>query len=206
MFNILHQNNCSFKKYDIFYFIFTNITEILSVYIEIIIFLGFQMLCLHFIYHAFIFLTPAFFKTEYFRLKIFLKLLFIIYFISFFFYYYILLPITINFFIEFQKLTIYLHFEAKIIEYLDFLIFLYYGFLFYLQFIAFLFLLINHFITPKLIKKFRKLFYYLFLILIILIYPPEILIQININIFIIVFYELIILFFLLKFKCYYLQR
>lgn len=152
------------------------------------------------------FLTPAFFKTEYFHLKTFLRLFFITYFVSFIFYYYILLPITINFFIEFQKLTIYLHFEARIIEYLDFLIFLYYGCLFYLQFIAFFFLIINYFITLKLIKKFRKLFYYLFLILTTLICPPEILIQININIFVIVSYEFIILLFLLKFKCYYLQR
>jgi len=164
------------------------------------------MLCLHFIYHAYTFLVPAFFRTEFFRLKMFLKLLTIIYFVSFFFYYYILLPTTINFFIKFQKLTIYLHFEAKIIEYLDFFILIYYGCLFYLQFTAFFFLIINYFITLKLIKKFRKFFYYLFLILTTLICPPEILMQINVNIFIITFYEFIILFFLLKFKCYYLQR
>jgi sec-independent protein translocase protein TatC len=208
LFNILYQNGVNFKNkhFNTFYFIFTNITEILSVYIEVIFFSGFQMLFLHFIYHVFIFLVPAFFKTEYFRLKTFLKWLLSIYFVSFFFFFYLILPITINFFIEFQKLTIYLHFEAKIIEYLNFLMFLYYGCLFYLQFVTFLFLIIDFFITPRIIKGFRKLFYYLFLILTTLICPPEILIQITINLFIIIFYELIILFFLLKLKCYYLQR
>ena len=208
LFNILKQDNFNFKNeyFNIFYFIFTNVTEIFSVYIEVVFFLGLQTLYLYFIYHVFIFLVPAFFKTEYFRLKTFLKWLLSIYFVSFFFFFYLILPITINFFIEFQKLTIYLHFEAKIIEYLNFLMFLYYGCLFYLQFVTFLFLIIDFFITPIIIKRFRKLFYYLFLILTTLICPPEIVIQITINLFIIIFYELIILFFLLKLKCYYLQR
>lgn len=112
-----------------FYFIFTNVTEILVVYISIISFLGYQILYLYLVYHIFIFLVPAFFKSEYFRLQIIFRTLLITYFTSMYFFYYIVLPITLNFFMGFQKLTpdnsFYLHFEAKIIEYLKFFLFLY---------------------------------------------------------------------------------
>lgn len=209
----MHQDNFNFKNeyFNIFYFIFTNVTEIFSVYIEVVFFLGLQTLYLYFIYHVFIFLIPAFFKTEYVRLKIVFETLVVSYFTSIFFFYYILLPITLNFFIGFQNLAInglfYLHFEAKITEYLNFFLFLYYKCLLYLQFFAFLFLIFNYFITIQIIKRFRKLFYYLFLILITLICPPEFLTQIYTGLFIIILYELVVFFFLLKLKCsYYLQR
>ena len=48
-----------------FYFIFTNVTEIFSVYIKLIKFLGNQILFLYFFYHLFGFFSPALFKTEY---------------------------------------------------------------------------------------------------------------------------------------------
>lgn len=157
-------------------------------------------------YHSFIFLIPAFFKTEYFRLKIVFKTIFTTYLLSIYFFYYILLPATLNFFMGFQSLLInnsfYLHFEAKIIEYLKFFLLLYQGCILYLQFFACFFLVFNYFITKQAVKKLRKLFYYLFLILISVICPPELLVQIYIYLLIISVYELIVLLFLLKLKCF----
>jgi len=200
LFNILNPNH-----FNLFYFISTNVTEILLVYIDVIFFLGHQTLYLYLIYHNFIFLIPAFFKIEYFRLKVFLKTVVVTYLISIYFFYYLLLPTTLNFFIGFQNLIItnsfYIHLEAKIIEYLNFFLLLYQGCLLYLQLVAFLFLMFNYFITKQAIKKLRKLFYYFFLILITIIFPPELLIQIYISLFIITIYELVVLSFLLKLKC-----
>ena len=201
LFDILNQNNLTEN-----YFIFTNVTEILMVYLDVIFFFGYQTLYLYLIYHSFIFLTPAFFKTEYFRLKIVCKTIFITYLVSIYFFYYILLPATLNFFMGFQNLLInnsfYLHFEAKIIEYLKFFLLLYQGCILYLQFFACFFLTFNYFVTKQAIKKLRKLFYYWFLILVSVICPPELLIQTYIYLLIILLYEVIVLLFLLKFKSF----
>ena len=52
-----------------FYFIFTNVTEILSVYINTAFFLGYQIMFIFWVYQNFIFLVPAFFDTEYLNFK-----------------------------------------------------------------------------------------------------------------------------------------
>jgi sec-independent protein translocase protein TatC len=116
---------------------------------------------------------------------------------------YFLIPLTWNFFLSFQDLTVTssfnLHFEAKLNEYLNFHISFYYLCGFYCQFFALLLLLLNYLgINIKVIKKFRKLYYYCFIILSTLISPPEILSQIFISLIVIFIYESILLFFLLK--------
>lgn len=64
--NSLKTNN---KQLEIFYFIFTNVTEIFSVYLKLITFLNLQTISIYFIYHCFIFIIPALFKSEYLYLK-----------------------------------------------------------------------------------------------------------------------------------------
>lgn len=67
---LVFNNNSS----SVFYFIFTNVTEILSVYVQLISFLGFQAFLFFTFYHCFVFFSPAMFKSEYCFLFTFLKL------------------------------------------------------------------------------------------------------------------------------------
>lgn len=196
------------NQLETFYFIFTSVTEILSVYISTAFFLSYQIMFIYGVYHSFIFLIPAFFNTEYLNFKFTFKIVLLFYFKSVVFFNYVLLPITFNFFLSFKKVTINnsfcLYFEAKILEYLEFFIILYCNSLLYFQIFALIFLLYNYFATPTIIKKFRKLFYYFFLILIFFIYSMELFVQITLILIFILIYECIILFFILKYTylCY----
>ena len=72
------------------YFIFTNVTEIFSVYIQLIKFLCLQISFLYLIYHCFTFLNLTMFQAEYYYLKFFL--------VNF-----ILIPNYIEIFLSFQN-------------------------------------------------------------------------------------------------------
>jgi Sec-independent protein secretion pathway component TatC len=134
-------------SYSIFYFIFTDVTEILFIYIKLIIFLNLQVFILFIIYHCFVFFSPAMFKSEYEFLRIFLKVSLTIWVFSVLISNFFLVPITWNFFFSFQELIssklVNLHFEAKLIEYLEFYISIYYLCVIYFQvFTIFFFFLI----------------------------------------------------------------
>nr|WAK85028.1 SecY-independent transporter protein [Amicula sp. isolate GU52X-4 cfCalB7] len=198
LFLVLQTHNYSTNN---FYFIFTNITEIFSVYLKLTMFLSTQIFILYFCYTFFIFLSPALFKLEHFYLFLSLRTSLIVWFIIIFFFNYALIPLTWNFFLSFQFFTnfIDLYFEAKLIEYLDFYILLYYLAIFYGEItitLFFLFYFINS--NTKFIKKYRKLYYYFFILFSTLISPPDIFSQITISLIIIIFYELLNFFFLIK--------
>ena len=61
---------------DFFYFIFTDVTEVLSVYLKLVMFLSFQTLYIYITYHLFVFLSSAFFYLEYLYFKFSIKVLF----------------------------------------------------------------------------------------------------------------------------------
>ena len=69
LFSLTYQSILKLKSQpaEILYFIFTNVTEMISVYISGAFFLSYQILFIYFIYQIFIFLSPAFFNTEYSR-------------------------------------------------------------------------------------------------------------------------------------------
>ena len=186
-----------------FYFIFTDVTEVLAVYLKLTIFLSFQFFLIYSIYHFFLFLSPALFQLEYLYCKFGIKTIGLMWLFSAVLSTYFLIPLTWNFFLSFQDLIVTcsfnLHFEAKLNEYLNFYVSFYYLCGFYCQFFA-LFLLFSNYlgINIKVIKKFRKLYYYCFIILSTLISPPEILSQIFISLIIIFIYEFLLLFFLLN--------
>ena len=186
-----------------FYFIFTDVTEILSVYLKLIIFLSSQILFIYLIYHCFLFLSPAFFQYEYVYFKSSIQMLSFVLLSSIVLITCFLIPLTWNFFLSFQDLlstcSFHLYFEAKLNEYLCFYIKFYYLCGFYCQFFV-LFLLFLNYIDAniKLIRKFRKLYHYCFIIFSTLISPPEILSQIFLSIIVIFIYEFLIIFFILK--------
>jgi sec-independent protein translocase protein TatC len=183
------------------YFIFTDVTEILSVYLKLIIFLSFQICCIYITYHFFLFVNPAFFYTEYLLCELGMKTMAIIWLISATFSTYYLIPLTWHFFLSFQELILThsfsLYFETKLKEYLYFYISSYFLYLFYFQFLTLILLFLNYKkLTIKKIKKFRKLNYYCFIILSTIISPPEVISQLYIGSTIIFLYEFSLFLFL----------
>jgi sec-independent protein translocase protein TatC len=145
------------------------------------------------------------FKIESYYLKVFLKYSLIIWIFSIFLTNFLLVPITWNFFLSFQNIIssrfIQLHFEAKLNEYLGFYIFVYYLCIFYCQIFTILFFFLNYTKSKiMIIKKFRKLHYYFFVIFSTIISPPDIFSQIFIIGLVILIYELLVFIFLLKDK------
>lgn len=183
----------------LFYFIFTDVTEVLSVYFELIKFLSFQILYIYIFYHAFIFFAPAFFYPEYLYFKFSIQIIFFIWLVSGIIATYFFIPITWTFFLSFQTLTINhsfnLYFEAKLKEYFYFYTSFYYICEFYCQFFVFFLLILNYI---KILWKFRKFYYYGFIVFSTLISPPDIVSQIFLSIIFVIIYEFLFLFSLLK--------
>jgi sec-independent protein translocase protein TatC len=179
------------------YFIFTNVTEIFSVYLQLVFFISNQILLINVCYHLLMFLSPGLYKLEYSNLKFLFNITIFSWITSVILLNKLLLPLSWNFFISFQEQTgiktFSLFFEAKINEYLDYYIGLYYVCLLNCQFITFLTLFINS-LSKNLesIKEFRKIFYYVFVIFSTLITPPDIISQLFVSFSLIAVYELLI--------------
>ena len=193
----------TFKYLAFFYFIFTDVTEIFSVYIKLTMFLSLQFAYVYIIMHIFLFLSPAFYKFEFIYTKSILKTFILGWLLSIILTVFVLIPTSWEFFLSFQKFStnhsFNLYFEAKINEYFLFYLSFYYLCGFYCQFFILLLLLLNSTkINFKRIKKFRKIFYYCFIFFATLISPPEIFIQIFITMLAVFGYEILILIFLIK--------
>ena len=188
----------------LFYFIFTDVTEIFAVYMQLIIFFTVQIVILYLLYHFLVFLSPALYNLEYYYLSFIIKVFLGVWVFSIVLSNYILIPLTWNFFFSFQFLTVpsvNLHFEAKLNEYFNFYILLYSLCVFYCQIFTFFFFSFNYiYSNTKLIKKFRKLYYYFFVLFSTLISPPDIFSQIIISILTIFVYELLLFVYIFKFS------
>ena len=174
------------------YFIFTDVTELFSVYFNIVLFISLQILTWYSFYHLFTFLSPAFYRKE-------LKLTRGVFVSATFFWFlatvlssYVLIPFGWNFFLSFQAQDGF-YFEARINEYFNFYTSAYFLCLTYCQLLTFLFLfLVDVGENYLYIKKYRKLHYYVFLIFSTLITPPDLMSQIIITFLTIGVYETII--------------
>lgn len=187
----------------IFYFIFTDLTEVFSVYLKLIFFISIQFTVFYSIYHCFIFLSPALFRAEYYLYKNLLTTCFCIWFFSILISKYFLIPLSWAFFFSFQKFIstkfISLYFEPKIDEYLNLCLFLYYSCIFYCQFFLVLFITINNYNKGlKSVKKYRKFYYFSFFIFSTFISPPDVFSQLILSISLIIIYELSIIVLILK--------
>ena len=78
----------------LFYFIFTDVTEVLSVYLKLVTFLSFQILFFYVVYHFFCFLSPALFHLEYLYCKFGIKIVGLMWLISAVLSTYFLVPLT----------------------------------------------------------------------------------------------------------------
>ena len=176
--------------------IFTKITEVFYTYLKIS--LTFSLLiCFPFIIlQIWLFIIPGLYKTEKLFFNFFLIIILFLYIISILFSYKIIIPKILNFFLLFEKGNLYfpLHFEARLKEYLNTIIFIYIYMLFCFQIPTFVIILLYLKIInlKNLINK-RKYIYIFFLLLSSLIVPPEIFNQLFLSLFFCIFYEVVIL-------------
>lgn len=187
------------------YFIFTDVGEIFYVYLHLIFFIANQITVLMLFYHSLMFLTLGLYKLEYIQLESAFKTFIITWICSVILLKEFVVPFSWSFFLSFQNTNdslqpISFFFEARIIEYLNYFINLYYLCLINCQTFALLTLLLNN-ISKNIgtIKTFRKLFYFIFIIFSTLITPPDIASQIIMSVILIIIYELLIFFKYLKF-------
>jgi sec-independent protein translocase protein TatC len=188
----------TYYKLNKIYFITTNVTEIFNTYIYLANFISNKIIFFFFLIHFTIFISTGLYKFEILLIKKIILIYIILSFFSIIFLYFIVLPTTWNFFFNFQdiifKNQLNLYFESKLSEYLSFFVTLNK----LTDILAIIFTIIFIYINCiknylKFIKKYKKLIFYIFIIITTLITPPDIFSQLILSSFINVTYEIIIL-------------
>lgn len=199
LFTLINTSNAFYKLTEKPYFIFTDLTEIFYIYIELSLFLSNQTILFISLYHSFMFLASGLYKFEFVRLKLILQIFIATWVVAFFLLSTIIIPFSWNFFLSFQESSnalqpVSFFFEAKIIEYFHHYTSLYYVSLVNCQFLAVVLLTLTSINKNlKKTKTFRKLFYFVFIIFSTVTTPPDIGSQIFIAGSFIVFFEFFIL-------------
>ena len=185
------------------YFIFTDVTEVFSVYLVIIFFISNQITCFYCLYNVFIFISLGLYSSEYKYLIFVCKIGICFFLLSCGVFNKLIFPLSWDFFSGFQNFTVLqyssLHFEAKLSEYLTFYIVFYYVCVFYFQLFTGLVIFFNYIKEEiTLLKNLRKIFYYFFVIFSTLITPPDVFSQLIISSSIIINYEILVLYIITK--------
>lgn len=178
------------------YFIFTNITEIFYMYFEIVVFVSNQITIIMLFYQVFMFLSLGLYHFEFTKIKLVFQVFIVSWTLCSILLLKLIVPFSWNFFLSFQEnltntQSVSLFFEAKLSEYLQYFISLYYACLISCQFLIVLILFLTK-LNNRLKKTFRKLFYLIFIIFSTIITPPDVLSQIVISCILILVYELLI--------------
>lgn len=174
------------------YFISTSLTEIFFVYLKLSSFLAFYFAYPIIVIQLAIFIIPGLYRYEYLIVRNFFFLSIMLYICTTIFTYKVFLPYCWKFFSSFQLKAedslVSLHLEARIADYLSFFFETYFLLNAILHiFLIFLFLLYK--ITLNYILKYRKLFYLLFFIFATLMTPPDVISQLIVGTFFILFFE-----------------
>lgn len=192
LFLLIYANKHIFNT-DYFYFITTNITDVFSTYIIIIYFVANQITIIYAVYNFIIFLSPGLYKIEYMKLKSYLKIIFIIIIFNCIITHYFFIPTFWKFFSSFQTQNscISIFFEAKLIEYFEFYILIYYTNIILSCFYFFLFFFINS-LKNKLttVRKIKKITFILCYLISTLITPPDVTSQLLLGSLLFLFTEL----------------
>nr|UFQ22722.1 hypothetical protein [Attheya longicornis] len=195
LFLLLKPSKVLFKETFI-YFIFTNLTEVFSTYIQLSYFIGNQIFFIYAIYNILIFFAPGMYFYEYKNSLLLYFSCLILWWLSILCLNKILLPISFSFFYSFQETIINqafsFHYEARINEYFHLYFKIYYIWCLISQLLVFFYIFLEYFKNDlKYIKKFRKIFHLVFLIVATVITPPDILSQVTLALSIVCFYEMI---------------
>lgn len=195
LFALINSSNCIEQ-----YFIFTNISEIFYVYFQLTFFISNQIALWMLLYHSIIFLSSGLYKSEYRKVQFAFKIYIYSWICSIVLLNKIIIPVSWDFFLSFQKTdSMTFFFEAKIIEYFNYFTNLYYACFLNCQILAVITLLLNNYSkNMNNIRKFRKLFYIIFVIFSTLTTPPDIISQILMSTSLITFYEIILFLNILK--------
>ena len=182
------------------YFIFTDIGEIFYVYLQLTFFISNQIILMMIIYHSLVFLSSGLYQSEYKKLQFAFKVYIISWICAIVLLNNIIIPVSWNFFLSFQKTDgISFFFEAKIIEYLNYFTNLYYVCFLNCQLLAVITLLLNNYSrNVNSIRRFRKLFYMIFVIFSTLTTPPDIISQVLMSVSLITCYEILLFLNLLR--------
>ena len=196
LFTFFKINSYSLNQID--YYIFTNISELFLIYLKLSLFLSIQTTVIFIIYHSFHFFSYGCFILEYYYISCFLIISLFVWLTTLLLTKFLLLPLMFTFFFQFQSLNTNIYFEAKIDEYFEFYTNFYTTTYLYSQ-IFILFLGYIYFkINSKFIQKFRRLFYYNFVLFSTFVSPPDIFSQFLISFMLIIFYELFVYLFIFK--------
>jgi len=186
-----------------FYFLITEVTEVFVTYLQLSYFIANQITFIFICYQIFVFISAGLYQFEYVYFKnigiisLICWVVFILILNNFIF------PASWNFFLQspnfFPVRTLTFYFEAKLSEYWTFYTTIYNISYFTYHLIVFFLIFLNLFKTNFLVvKKLRKVWYFAFFILATCITPPDVVYQLIISICIIIIYELILIYLLLK--------
>ena len=185
------------------YFITTDLLDLFNVYLKLSFFLSFQVIILKVLYHIAVFFNTALFTHEFSMLKYYILLSIISYFITLIIFNFYVLPNIWLFFLSYQtcqfKKGLSIFFESQILYYTCF----YLEFCWLSIYLRQVFVLVFSYlrcIKNKItyIKKTRKLTYTLFFLVSTIITPPDIISQIVTSLLLILIYEFIIVFTVIK--------
>lgn len=197
LFFLINSTSKLINNYKHLYFIFTDISEIFYVNLDIIFFVSNQISLTLIIYHLLIFLSLGLYKTELLQFKFIFKTFLFTWLLSALICYTFLIPTSWAFFLSFQQNSIQqqpisLFFEAKLLNFVKYFIQFYNLCFFNCQFLMCLTILLNNYIkTHTQLKFFRKIFYLNFLLFSTIITSPDVFSQITITFFLILIYEII---------------
>ena len=183
--------------------IFTNITEAFFSYINLALYSNFIILIFLCLYHFLSFLYPGLYHKEKKQIRTYLALFFFFFTIGNIIIYKVIIPSAWSFFLTFETTNLEgffdIRLEAKINEYLDiFLIVLLLSNIFF-QLPLMLILIINlNIIAVEQLINYRKSFFLLSLILAAFCSPPDVFSQLILATPIILFYESLLFFLILK--------
>merc|ERR1712076_24073 len=162
------------------YFIFTSITELFTIYIDLVFFVANLILYFQINYHLICFLINGLYLNEYSYLKLFFFYSILIGIINFIICNVFIFPTLVEFFLSYQ-LNNNFYFEAKIYEYLNFYKKIYINSFVQFQLSTIVFLMLNvarNNFNKKIFAKNRKNIYFTCLIIATILTPPDILSQI----------------------------
>ena len=178
-------------------YIFTDVTEIFSVYILLLFFIANQALFLYLSYYVLLFILPSLTYFESTLLIFTAAVSYLLFILSFLVFSMFLFPLSWDFFFSFQQFEVLgsfsLEFEAKLSEYS----------IFYIRFYSVCFLYFQAFLIPILFLKFikssiqlyfryRKLFYYIGVLFSTMLTPPDVLSQVFLSLSIFVCCEILV--------------
>lgn len=192
-------HSLNYKDSNFFHIIFTDVKEIFFVYVSMLTVVSSQMMIIVLFYHIFIFFIPTLCSREYYNIKAIYCYVMVIISISAVLSVLIIIPLTWDFFLGFQEVTLKKplnwFFEVKLYDFICFYTSSYYFFNVYFQMFIVPLCLYNLFFLDLIqVKRLRKLFYFSFLIFSAALSPPDIVIQILVSFFFLFFYEFFLLY------------